>query len=107
MKPEKKDVTAHKHHMYDLCQRYHYHLVQCEGTDGQVYDGIIDSVDDEGVYLLIPVGDMEREDQDDMNRQFGYGYPGFGFGYPGRFRRFRRRHFPFFFLRRLLFPFFY
>ncbi len=124
------EPTTHTKHLHDLCKRYHNHLMQIETTDGQVYDGIIDSVDGDGVTILIAVGDMEREDesQDEQNqRQFGYGPgyggygpgfggygpgfggygPGFGYGFPRRFRRFRRFHFPFFGLRRLFFPFFY
>ncbi|MFA1819548.1 hypothetical protein ACDX78_04965 [Virgibacillus oceani] len=101
--------SEHQRYMYDLCKRYKYHLIQCEGTDGQMYDGIIDSVSDDSVYLLVPAGDTERDNQDDMTRQFDYGYNyGYGgYGYPRRFRRFSRRRFPFFFLRRLFFPYFY
>jgi len=99
----------HQRCMYDLCQRYKYHLILCEGTDGQMYDGIIDSVSDDGVYLLMPVGDMDEEYQGYMTRQFDYGYNyGYGgYGYPRRFRRFRRIGFPFFSLRRLFYPYFY
>ncbi|MBP2257415.1 hypothetical protein [Virgibacillus alimentarius] len=101
--------AVHQRYMYDLCKRYKYHFIQCEGMDGQMYDGIIDGVSDEDVYLLMPVGDMDRENQGDRPRQFDYGYNyGYGgYGYPRRFRRFRRRRFPFFSLRRLFFPYFY
>ncbi|WP_255259822.1 hypothetical protein [Lentibacillus sp. CBA3610] len=107
--PSDDKNMGHQHHMYDMCKRYKYHLIQCEGTDDQMYDGIIDDVADDAVYLLVPVGDMDSDYLGDMTRQFGYGYNyGYGgYGYPRRFRRFRRRRFPFFFLRRLFFPYFY
>ncbi|SDH68248.1 hypothetical protein SAMN05192534_10959 [Alteribacillus persepolensis] len=101
--------AAEQRNMPELCRRYQYHLVQMEGTDGQIYDGIIEDVDNDNVYLLEPAGD-----DNDMDRQppygfgFGYGgYPPYGYGYPRRFRRFRRRRYPYFFFRRLFFPFFY
>ncbi|WP_280769192.1 hypothetical protein [Salipaludibacillus daqingensis] len=56
----------------------------------------------------------------DSPQHFGYGYPGYGYpgfgpgpgygygyGIPRRFRRFRRRRYPFFGIRRLFFPFFF
>lgn len=108
----------------EMCQTNHYYFVQIQLSDGSLVDGIIDGTDEDHVYMLVPVGDeMEETDQ----RQFGYsGYGGFGgyggydgyggyggypfgggYGYPRRFRRFRRRRFPFFHVRRLFFPFFY
>lgn len=110
MQPGVMDPATHQQNIHDLCKKYQHYLVQFETTDGQVYDGIIDSVDHDGVNLLIPVGDMEREEQNENERQFGYGgFPqyGYGYGFPRRFRRFRRFRFPFFGLRRLFFPFFY
>lgn len=94
------DPTRHQQSMHDFCKRYHHHLVQFETTDGHMYEGIIDNVDHNGVDMLIPVGEMERGDQVEDERQFG-----FGSGIPRRFRRFRRHRFPFFILRRLFFPF--
>ncbi|SEB13515.1 hypothetical protein SAMN05421743_11910 [Thalassobacillus cyri] len=102
----------------EMCQTNHYYFVQIQLSDGSLVDGIIDGTDEDHVYMLVPVGDeMGEADQ----RQFGYsGYGGFGgyggyggypfgggYGYPRRFRRFRRRRFPFFHVRRLFFPFFY
>lgn len=104
MQEEDMDSDSRINQMYDMCKKYHHHFVQIEGTDGNVYDGIIDGLDKNHVYLLVPSG--ETEAQEDMNRQFNP-YFGYGYGYPRRFRRFRRHRFPFFFIRRLFFPFFY
>ncbi|MFC3040530.1 hypothetical protein ACFOGI_09760 [Virgibacillus xinjiangensis] len=106
---------SHHQQLQDFCRRYQYHLVQGEGTDGRTYDGIIEGVDNDAVYMLTPDGDNDWDDWDDMDRQYGYGPSGYGYnygqpgfyGYPRRFRRFRRRRFPFFFFRRFLFPPFY
>lgn len=88
----------------DLCKKYHLHLVRLEGTDGNIYEGIIEDVGEDSVDMLIPVGDVE-DDPDYGMRQY-FGQMGYG-GYPRRFRRFRRHRFPFFIFRRLLFPYFY
>lgn len=109
MQYEQMDPTAQQRSTHDFCKRYHYHLVQFETTDGHTYEGIIDGVEDDGVYMLVPAGNMEREDQEKNERQFyGYGgYSPYGYGFPRRFRRFRRHFFPFFIFRRFFFPFFY
>ncbi|WP_052144720.1 hypothetical protein [Halalkalibacter okhensis] len=105
------DAGLHQQQLHDLCQRYHHHLMQFETTDGQVHDGIIDGIDQNGVNMLMPVGDMDHDDTTDF-RYGGYGgFPGggygYGYGFPRRFRRFRRRYFPFPILRSFFFPYFY
>lgn len=60
---------------------YRYVLVQT--SDNQYYDGIVESVDDNHLYLAVPVGgEMEREESNDERVFGGVGY-GPGFGYPG------------------------
>lgn len=62
----------HKNHMKLLCEQYMHQPVQVQTNDHQVYHGIIEGVDDENVYLLIPNGmGMTRGDG---TRQFGYNY---------------------------------
>ncbi len=106
------DHNTHKKQMYELCNKFHLYFVQIQAIDGQMYDGIIEDVDDDSVTLLMPYGDMDREVG--TERQYGFGYSGYGgyggyggFGFPRRFRRFRRFRFPFFRLRRLFFPYYY
>ncbi|RPF53870.1 hypothetical protein [Aquisalibacillus elongatus] len=110
MKPD-----MHKQNMFDMCQRHHLYLVQAETVDGQLFEGIVDEYDEDGVTLLIPCGDMDDDRGDDYGYgagPYGYGFgQGFGapygYGYPRRFRRFRRFRYPFFNLSRIFFPFFY
>ncbi|WP_052111085.1 hypothetical protein [Pontibacillus yanchengensis] len=105
--------------MKDYCSKHMYYFVIIQMNDGSEHEGIIEDIDAENVFILMPVGD---EDEDGMEssdeRQFGYGYgPGFGYGggygggygygYPRRFRRFRRYRFPFFGIRSFFFPFFW
>ena len=97
------DPAVHKKQMKDMCEMYDHYFVQVEGTDGNIYEGIIVGSDNDSVTLLIPSGDMEADNN--VYRQYPYG--GYGYGYPRRFRRFRRHRFPYFFLRRLFFPFFF
>lgn len=68
----------HKHQMYMLCQQYMHQPVMLQTHDHQVYQGIIEGVDSDHVYLLIPIH-MNRED----SRQFGYSpyYPPYYYPY--------------------------
>ncbi|KGX93007.1 hypothetical protein N781_14140 [Pontibacillus halophilus JSM 076056 = DSM 19796] len=91
-----------EHDKKDFCKKHMYYFVVIETNDGQTLEGIIDDMDSENVYLLMPVGEDEEGD-----RQYGYGGYGYGYGYPRRFRRFRRYYYPFFGVRRFFFPFFY
>jgi hypothetical protein len=106
--------------MYDHCKKHQLYFVMMEMKDGKMQDGIIEKVDDKNVYMLVPVGDMpdNRDDEEideDFDRQYGGyggygggygGYGGYGGGYGRRFRRFRRFRYPFFGIRRFFFPFF-
>ncbi|WP_152656595.1 hypothetical protein [Oceanobacillus sp. CFH 90083] len=103
MNMQSMEHNPHAKQMYDTCKKFHLYFVQIQTTEGQMYDGIIEDVDNEGVTMLIPDGDMERGEG--MERQFGFGYGGYGF--PRRFRRFRRFRFPFFLLSSLFFPYYY
>jgi hypothetical protein len=81
--------------IYLLCKQHIHRYVRVQMEDGSVHDGIVENVDDDHLYLAVPVGDMEME----QSRAFlpysgyGYGYPygdpysypgyGYGYGYPG------------------------
>ena len=108
------------HHVskHDFCKRHKHYYVLLEMDNGKMYDGIIDKADNDHAYLLVPIGDQREEDNEE-ERQFGFGgfgspfggfggpFGGFGgFGhFPFRFRRFRRFRFPFSRIRRFSFPF--
>jgi hypothetical protein len=92
--------------MYNFCSQFMQHLVQFGTTDGNMHDGIIENVNQEGVMMLMPDGDDDTRDSSMTHDQRQYGY-GYGYGYPRRFRRFRRQFFPFFLLSSLFFPYFY
>lgn len=90
----------HHQHMYELCKNHMHSYVLVEMTDGSKIDGIITGLDDEHVYMAVPITDHELDQQSPYymqqsgQRQFGFpGYgPGYGYGYPGYGppRRFRR-----------------
>ncbi|MCR6107265.1 hypothetical protein HXA34_13250 [Salipaludibacillus agaradhaerens] len=113
---EDRHTHPHQQDMKDMCQHYHLYFVQIQMMDGSLHEGVIEDVDNEGVTLLTPFeGDHHFPDG---SRQFGTGIGGFGtftpygFGYgpwygvPWRFRRFRRRRFPFYGIGGFYFPFF-
>lgn len=98
------------HHNYELCKKHMHAYVLVEINDGTQVDGIVTGVDDEFVYLALPIDCSSGSSQVSgaTDRQFGgyghghgfgggygspnYGYPGYGYqgygGYPGqRFRR--------------------
>ncbi len=88
--------------MYRLCKQHRWQYVQLMTNDGMVYEGMIENVDRDHVYLLVPMDEMRSEDdmsddydQSSDTRQF---FPGFGFGGFGRRRRFRRILIPLIFL---------
>ncbi|RYG72584.1 hypothetical protein EU245_09615 [Lentibacillus lipolyticus] len=93
-------------HMYELCKNHMHAYVLVEVNDGTQVDGIITGLDDEYVYMAVPLGQEQGYDNNWRPNGFGgfgygygpsgYGYPGYGYGgYPGygygyRPRRFRR-----------------
>lgn len=93
-----------KTEMAEMCKKHMNKYVLVHTTDGLQYDGIVESIDDEYVYLAVPVGNTDLIPP--QTRVFpgyygyggypygpgayggySYGYPGYGYGYGGRFRR--------------------
>lgn len=87
----------------DQCQQYMNYHVTAQMNDGTHFDGIIEGFDNNGVRMLVPEW-VEDDTDDEMTRQFNYGY-----GRPHRrYRRYRRRYFPFRFFRRIFpIPYYY
>lgn len=100
------------HHIYETCKQHMHGYVLAEMTDGSKVDGIVTGLDDEYVYLAVPIEASEQGKQPSMDDHYqrypytygpgfgygpgggfsgGYGYPG-GYGHPGANppRRFRR-----------------
>lgn len=103
-----------------FCQRYMNYQVIAQMNDGSQFDGIIESIDEDSVTMLVPeVVDEEQlwqVNEEGVDRQFAGNPDGFDdFGYfdsygrprRRRRRRFRRRSFPFRLIRRLFFPPYY
>jgi hypothetical protein len=93
--------------MQEQCKKHIGSHMLLETTDGQTIDGIIESTDDQGVTMMV------AEEMNSAEREF-IGSGGFnGDDYDDdrrrpRFRRFRRRRFPFPFIRRLFYyPYYY
>lgn len=74
--------------MYDECRRLmNYHVV-FSMRDGSTFDGIIESVDQDNVVILVGEDVMDEEFENQNNQQQQYNRQ------RRRYRRFRRRVFP-------------
>ncbi|SFP19587.1 hypothetical protein [Salibacterium halotolerans] len=81
-----------QHTIEEQCRQYMYHDVVVTFRDGSTADGIIESVDNENMQMLVGETMMENSHAGGDSRQFGGGY---GYGpQRRRYRRFRRRRFP-------------
>lgn len=83
--------------IYETCKQHMHSYVLVETTDGMKIDGIITGLDEENVYLAVPVNPYQESIEQNPN-QFGpypdpYYRPGSRFGYVPR-RRFRRQIIP-------------
>lgn len=90
-----------------FCHNYRNFHVIAQLEDGALLDAIIESVEENGVILLIAeeveADQLRQEEDEETFRQFqGYGRPG-----RRRYRRYRRQRFPFNVFRSLfLYPFY-
>lgn len=64
---------------HEICKKHMYRYVSVTMNTGAVYDGIVENVDDDHLYLAVPIGGM---DQEQMRAFLPYSYPGYGYGYP-------------------------
>ncbi len=46
---------------HEICKKHMYRYVSVTMTSGAVYDGIVENVDDENLYLAVPIGGMDHE----------------------------------------------
>ncbi|MBD0379100.1 hypothetical protein [Paenibacillus sedimenti] len=86
----------HKKEAYSLCKSHMYRYVSVTTVDGTMYDGIVENVDDDHLYLAVPIGGQEME-QMRAFAPFGYPYPYYPYPYPGYYfprRRFARQVLP-------------
>ncbi|WP_235848393.1 hypothetical protein [Litchfieldia alkalitelluris] len=99
------DPQDQRNHMKNLCKSYmNYHVIG-QLSDGSQFEGIIDSMDEDSVTMLVP----EEVEEQQMTR---YGYNGYDDDdyYPPRrrrYRRYRRSRYPYAnLLGLLLYPYF-
>ncbi|HWO54635.1 MAG TPA: hypothetical protein VNM49_09600 [Paenibacillus cookii] len=114
----------------EVCKKHMYRYVRATMSDGSVHDGFIEHVDEEKVYLAVPIGHENmpyhhgyaspyadcwdpcyRVPEQEARAFFPYFPYGYGFGYPfygyPYGRRFRRLALPLFALTALsLLPFY-
>jgi small nuclear ribonucleoprotein (snRNP)-like protein len=101
----KEEIIMHTlpYDMKTMCKHHMHRYVLVQLNDGRDYDGIVEHVDDQNVYLAVPVGRVDtgnREEENSGDKGVGNnqrnndesdqringwygGYPGFGYGRPG------------------------
>ena len=85
----------HKHEAISICRSHMYRYVLVQTTDGHSIDGIIEHVDNDHVYLAVPIGPEDAEAAETRGYYPPY-YPPYPPVYPGYYppyfprRRFRR-----------------
>ncbi|GAB6169578.1 hypothetical protein JCM1393_20380 [Clostridium carnis] len=89
---EEKNYYKDRQSLYNECKKCLYYHTTLTMTDGSTIDGIIENVESDRVIVLVGEDVMEQECEsqfEHQRQQFSYGPP------RRRFRRFRRRAFPF------------
>jgi hypothetical protein len=101
-------MHTHTYDMKTMCTHHMHRYVLVQTNDGRDYDGFVEHVDDQNVYLAVPIGRLGTEAREEHNRDQkgngnnernhdesdqringfyggypGFGYPGFGYGRPG------------------------
>lgn len=72
---------------HTLCKKHIHRYVMVQMKDGSHHDGIVENVDEENLYLAVPVGEAHSMEA----RQYpgyggyggGYGVPLYGYNQPG------------------------
>ncbi|MCF0148767.1 MAG: hypothetical protein HUJ77_10280 [Clostridium sp.] len=83
--------------LYDDCNKLKEYHITIVMKDGSTVDGIIEKVDSNGIIMLVGEDIMDEEDTNESNEQRQFGRrPGMA-----RYRRFRRRGYPFNSIRRV------
>lgn len=87
-----KKKEHHHQHIYDLCKKHMHAYVLVEMVDGSQVDGIITGLDQENVYLAVPIQShtppMQGPSYPKQSREYssysgGWGGPSYGGGWGG------------------------
>ncbi|MDR6880089.1 hypothetical protein [Bacillus sp. 3255] len=81
---------------HEICINHMHRYVSVTMDNGAMYDGIVEHVDGDHLYLAVPIGGAEPE-QMRAFVPFGSPFPFYGFPYPGYVfgrRRFARQVLP-------------
>lgn len=68
-----------KEEAIQLCRKHLHRYVMVQTRDGMAYDGIVENVDEENVYLAVPVAEQANAYPEHVNA-----YPGHANAYPGQ-----------------------
>jgi hypothetical protein len=76
-----------------LCMQHQHRYVGVHTADGMFHDGIVEHVDEENLYLAVPIGCEGEDSRAFIGGPFWGGYPAYGYGYPYGYGFFPRRRF--------------
>lgn len=96
MVSDRNDYNNSTQNLQNKCQKYLYYNVTLVMSDGGIMDGLIEGVEEDRIIMLVGEDVMDLDDDEctsDENRQ--HGNAGFNRRPRRRFRRFRRKFFPF------------
>ncbi|AGF56442.1 hypothetical protein Cspa_c26770 [Clostridium saccharoperbutylacetonicum N1-4(HMT)] len=100
MELDEINYSNNMRNLQSKCQKYLYCNVSLIMSDGSIFDGIIENADQDRIVMLVGEDAMDLDDNDNDNEynydeKRQYGNVGFHRRPRRRFRRFRRRFFPF------------
>ena len=91
------DSSNSTQNLKSKCKKYLYYNVTLIMSDGSIFDGMIENIDQDRIVMLVgeDVIDLDDDDESNYDENRQHGNVGFHRRPRRRFRRFRRRFFPF------------
>ncbi|WP_221563805.1 hypothetical protein [Alkalihalobacillus sp. TS-13] len=74
-----KALNNHNQMMQKQCKKHINQYVQCHMMDGKVYEGYVEKVDKQNIYLIIEVKYKKKPGMSQPRQYLGFPEPGLGF----------------------------
>ncbi|WP_349410239.1 hypothetical protein [Pseudalkalibacillus sp. SCS-8] len=73
-----KALNMHNQQMMKQCKKHLHQYVQCNMLDGKVYEGYVEKVDKQNLYLIVEVS-YKKQPGGQQRKYMGFPDPGLGF----------------------------